>query len=111
MFLFTLCLTMLVFIGVSLVLVWARTTRYRLTAHSTKSLLRLVLAGKATEHDWRLFSALPLRHNPSLEAIRSRCLEIEDREYIGCAGSRFLFTRQGLEELSIILSELEREEG
>lgn len=110
MFLLTLALTIFIFAGVLLTLMWARTPRYRLTRAGVISLLRLVLEGKATENDWRLFSALPLRHNPSLAAVRERCLMIEEREYIGPNRSGFLFTSRGLAELNTILLELEAAE-
>jgi hypothetical protein len=99
-------LTIAIFVGVLLILVWARTSRYRLTRQSVIKLLCLVLEGKATEHDWRLFSALPLRHNPALDAVRERCLVIEEREYIGRNRDGFLFSPNGLLELQEILKEL-----
>lgn len=106
MFIVTLILTLAIFIGVLLVMVWARSSRYRLTRASVIKLLHLVLEGRATEYDWRLFSALPLRHNPALDAVRDRCLEIEEREYIGRNRDGFLFSQKGLRELQDILAEL-----
>ncbi len=105
----TLLFTLLLFGVVLLVLAWAPPYR-RLTRQDVISLLRLVLDGRATEHDWRLFSALPLRHNPMLEAIRERCMDIEDREYRGPNQKGLLFTRKGLDELRDILAELEAAE-
>lgn len=105
----TLVLTLLIFISVFLVLGWTRTSHYRLSRGNVVSLLRLVLEGKATENDWRLFSTLPLRHDPLLAQIRERCLEIEEREFRKSLKTGFLFSPEGLRELREILDELERE--
>lgn len=106
MFIITLLLTLLIFGGVLLVMMWVRTPRYRLSRSNVIALLHLVLEGKATEHDWRLFSALPLRHDPFLEKIRERCMDIEEREYAGKKGG-YLFSQRGLSELEVVLYELE----
>lgn len=109
MLIVTLLLTLLIFSGVLLVLVWARTPRYRLSRKNVVALLYLLLDGKATEHDWRLFTALPLRHDTFLEKIREQCLDIEEREYTGAKKAGYLFSRQGLLELQHVLDELERQ--
>lgn len=105
----TLILTIVVFVGVVLVLMWAKGPHYRLTRNNVANLFRLVLDGKATENDWRLFSALPLRHDPFLHNLREQCLEIEEREFTGINRSGFLFTRKGLEEIRALLEKLESE--
>lgn len=110
MFILTLLFSALIIISVVLILGWVRTPRYRLSRQNVIALLKLILEGRATEHDWRLFSALPLRHDPQLDAVRSRCLEIEDREYVGGRKGGYLFSDRGLAELRDILHELESAE-
>lgn len=105
----TLILTIVVFVGVVLILTWAKGPHYRLTRKNVANLFRLILDAKATENDWRLFSALPLRHDPYLHNLREQCLEIEEREFTGINQSGFLFTRKGLEEIRELLEKLESE--
>lgn len=105
----TLILTMLVFIGVAIILMWARGPHYRLTRSNVINLFRLVLDGKATENDWRLFTALPLRHDPFLHDLREICVEIEEREYTGLNRHGYLFSSKGLEEIREQLQRLEAE--
>src|SRR5690606_40107181 len=76
----TLVLTILIFIAVLVVLAWVRTPRYRIQRHNVIALLELVLQGRASENDWRVFAAIPLRHNPALEEVRERCMDIEERD-------------------------------
>lgn len=102
----TLVLTILIFIGILVVLMWVRTPRYRIQRHNVIALLELVLNGQASENDWRVFAAIPLRHNPELDEIRERCMDIEEREYIGPGRSGLLFSQQGLDELREILQNL-----
>lgn len=109
--LITLILTVVVFIGVALILSWARGPHYRLTRKNVANLFRLVLDGKATENDWRLFSALPLRHDPLLHDLREQCLDIEEREFTGLKRTGFLFSPRGLEEIQALLEKLESESG
>lgn len=106
----TLVLTILIFVTVLVVLMWVRTPRYRIQRHNVITLLELVLSGQASENDWRVFEALPLRHNPELDEIRNRCMEIEEREYIGPGRSGFLFSQQGLDELRELLQSLQEKE-
>jgi hypothetical protein len=106
MFFLTLALTIVIFGGTLFLFYWARSQRYRLTRRHVIRLLEMVLSGEATDNDWRLFSALPLHHNPELDAVRGRCLEIEEREYVGKRRSGLLFSEQGLSEIRDILEEL-----
>jgi hypothetical protein len=106
MFFLTLVLTIIIFGGTLFLFYWARSQRYRLNRRDVIRLLEMVLSGQATDNDWRLFSALPLHHNPELDAVRDRCLEIEEREYVGKRKSGLLFSEQGLSEIREVLEEL-----
>lgn len=102
----TLLLSIIGFAVVLAVLFWVRTPRYRIERANVIALLELVLAGRATENDWRVFASVPLRHDPALDDIRDRCLEVEEREYRGGEPPKHLFSKQGLEELQTLLEEL-----
>lgn len=107
----TLVFTVVVFVSVVMVLMWAKGPHYRLTRKNVASLFRLILDGKATENDWRLFSALPLRHDPFLHNLREQCLDIEEREFTGINRSGHLFSRKGLDEIQQLLNDLEADVG
>lgn len=107
----TLILTLIIFGSVLAVLMWVRTPRYRIQKHNVIVLLKLVLSGRASENDWRVFAAVPLRHDPQLDAIRERCMDIEEREYLGPGISPFLFSEQGLIELKEVLNTLEQSDS
>lgn len=110
--LITVVLTMVIFLVIAGLLLWAKKPNYRLKTENIIALLELVLEGRATDNDWRLFSAIPLRHDPYLDEVRDRCLEIEEREYQSGGQTPYLFSARGLEELAEILEELrQRDEG
>lgn len=102
----TLLLSVLGFALVLGLLFWARTPRYRIERSNVIALLELVLKGEATENDWRVFASVPLGHDPELDRVRNRCLDIEEREYLGARPPGFLFREQGLEELQELLDQL-----
>jgi len=108
--LITLTLTIVIFLLVLGTLLWVRTPRYRIERHNVITLLEMVLTGQATENDWQVFSAVPLRHDATLNAIRERCLEIEEHEYME-SNPPYLFSQKGLDELHNILLELKNLES
>lgn len=77
---------------------------YRVEKVNVMKLLDLVVAGKATESDWHVFSAYTIRHDLELADVQQRCLEIADREFVGGKGK--LFTPKGQAEIACILEEL-----
>lgn len=103
----TLLLTFLVLVGVILALAWSNGPQRRLTRSNVVSLFNLVLSGKATEHDWRLFSAISLSHDPLLNDIRNRALDIEERDNLAATKPGFLFSNVGLDEINILKAELQ----
>jgi len=105
----TLVLTFIVILSVLIVLIKVRTPRYQLQRDNIICLLIMVTEGKATENDWSVFTAIPLRHDEALEAVRLRCIEIEEREYTGNARPPYLFSKKGIAELRVILEELQAE--
>ena len=61
--------------------------------------LQLILSHQATQRDWDLFLALPIRNNLELEKVRQACCEIGETEYIGNPFNipdKPLFTEWGL---------------
>ncbi|OUS10298.1 hypothetical protein A9Q90_01405 [Gammaproteobacteria bacterium 54_18_T64] len=82
---------------------------YRPDKDNIIALLELVLAGDATENDWQVFIAIPLRHNDALQAVQLRCSELSETEYIGGSGAT-LFTERGMQALLLILEELKHQE-
>ncbi|MFT7300133.1 MAG: hypothetical protein ACI89Z_000587 [Porticoccus sp.] len=77
---------------------------YRLDKQNLVTLLTLVVAGRATENDWQVFLGMPIRHNEKLEAIRRRCDDINEYEYID--GSGCFLTEKGIEDVNQLLAGL-----
>lgn len=103
-FLLTLFFTFIFVLLILLVFMRVGTPVYRLEKKNLMALLTLMIEGHATENDWQVFLGMPIRHNDQLEDFRQRCLEINEREYIGGSGS--LLTEAGIEELKQLLEEL-----
>ncbi|UTW46276.1 hypothetical protein KFE80_05155 [bacterium SCSIO 12696] len=95
----------LLFIAVTLwVFVRVGTPVYRVQLSNVVTLLQMVIAGTATDSDWDVFIGVPIQHDTKLEAVRQRCAELTETEYIG--GTGMLFTEQGLAEIAAILDSL-----
>lgn len=77
------------------------------------ALLHLVLTGQADYEQWSAIIHLPIRHDPSLEALRLRCLEVEEEHYVGkpaiLGHPEAMFTPAGLRQLEKELKSLEEE--
>ena len=82
-----------------------------LTRGQAVRVLEDVLAGKARDADWLVFMALPVRGDPLLLEVRQRCMDIEQRWFVGESSPRapFLFKRDGLAEIERLLRWLRRE--
>ena len=106
--LITILLTSLIIAGIVLVLLKVRTPRYRVERAQAKTLLYDIVNGKATEEDWQVFINIPVYNDEELEAIRQRCLQLDESEFIGCsANSGFFLTASAIEEIRQMLLTLE----
>lgn len=103
----TILLSVLVFAAVLSMFFWVRSPTYRIDRGNVIELLQMVVDGRASENDWRVFVSIPLRHDPYLEEIRQQCIDIEERTYMGKRRSGALFSESGLEELRALLAELQ----
>jgi len=75
---------------------------YRLENENIIALLELVIAEQASEQDWDVFMAVPIRHNDTLFQIQQRCHTIASEHYIG---GKHLFSDTGRQLLSEMLEE------
>lgn len=107
-FLLTLLMTFIVVLVATVVFVRVGSPVYQLKKHNVEALLTMVVQGEATENDWHVFLGVPIRHNEQLEALRLKCCEISEREYIG--GSGLLLTAKGIDEVRQLLLELQGDE-
>lgn len=103
----TIVLSVMVFAVVIGTFLWVRSPAYRIDRSNVIELLQMAVDGRASENDWSVFVSIPLRHDPYLEEIRQRCMDIEERTYMGKRRSGALFSESGLEELREILAELQ----
>ena len=102
----TIVLSVVVFAVVVSMFLWVRAPGYRLERRNVIQLLEMVVEGRASENDWRVFVGVPLRHDPYLEQVRQQCMDIEERTYMGKRRSGALFSESGLDELRALLAEL-----
>lgn len=109
-YLATLGLSFLLIGAVVIVLSRVRTPRYQLRRDNVITLLEMVLDGTASENDWNVFVALPIRHDEGLENTRIRCSRIERLESLRNPSSterrHHLFSDNGLAEIEAILESL-----
>lgn len=84
---------------------------YRVNASQLIVLFDQVLAGRASAQDWLVFTAMPIRYDPDLEALRLECVALEQAHFLGDA-SRFLFDSAGIEAIRLMRQALlERRDG
>jgi hypothetical protein len=102
----TLVASALLFGLVLWLLMYLRRPSYRIDVHNVVRLLASVERGDARYQDWLVFTAMPIRYDPALEAIRLRCLAIEERHLLGDQGAH-LFDTEGRAQLRALLSELD----
>ncbi|MBB6522749.1 hypothetical protein [Pseudoteredinibacter isoporae] len=105
-FLILIVLSTVILASVIVVLSLVKTPHYRLDALSVENFLLLVINGQATENDWSVFTSVPIRHNPELEAIRLRCVELEEHYYLGQTRSGHLLSQAGIQVIEQLLQEL-----
>ncbi|OPX56174.1 hypothetical protein SAMN02745127_00737 [Oceanospirillum multiglobuliferum] len=74
-------------------------------------LIEQTLTGQAEYEQWSAVIHIPIRHDPALESIRIRCIEIERLFYLGREASLGhadkMFSALGLRKLEDILLELQ----
>ena len=98
-FVFVVLITTVVFASLMLLLSRLRTPSYRVDAEDMVTLLVAVREGQASEHEWHLLMASPIRHDERLEVARRRCVGLERQFW---QGGELLFQQQGLTELQVI---------
>jgi uncharacterized membrane protein YgaE (UPF0421/DUF939 family) len=57
---------------------WRTAKTYKPTKAEVLEILDAVLAGRVTYLQWDTFICVPIRHDPGLEAVRLRCVAMED---------------------------------
>ena len=77
---------------------------YRTTREGMIHLFERVLAGEASDIEWRTFLSVPIRHDEFLEDLRLRCDYLDNEHGRQLRG--YLLTRTGREQLQVILDEL-----
>ncbi len=97
---------MVVSVLVTLLLLNVRTPHYRAQRRQARQLLQWMLLGQASEHQWRIFCEIPIRHDPPLEAIRCRCAEIDERCFVGDNRDGHLLNGEGMSALEEQLQQL-----
>lgn len=97
---------------------WLASFRHAPKFHTEKAdfahLLKLVLSGQVDYDQWSAVVHIPVRHDPTLEALRQRCVEIETEHYTGRTAQlgkpETMFTARGLELIEEELENLKRDD-
>ncbi|GAA0688118.1 hypothetical protein GCM10009104_12770 [Marinobacterium maritimum] len=77
-FLIALLVSLLLIGGLVLALAWGRAPTWRPERRKILLLMQQVQAGEARRDEWEMFVGLPVLHDPELEAIRRRCVDIHE---------------------------------
>ncbi|MFT7388969.1 MAG: hypothetical protein ACI8VC_002231 [Candidatus Endobugula sp.] len=104
--LITLLLSVLILLVLFFVFASVKTPYYRTDQQRMIQVLEMVLTGQATANNWYVTFGMAIRHSPELEAVRQRCIDVEEHHYIGEQHPPYLFAPSGLQQLHEILSDL-----
>lgn len=83
-----------------------RRPTYRVERTQVLRLFDQLNAGQLSHREWLVFTAMPIRHDPWLDAFRQRCAKVEDAHLLG-DHSRQLFDARGREKLALLRKELQ----
>ncbi len=107
---FSTVITVILSVGIVCLLisifVWVKTPYYRVDGDRILKVLEMTLTGQATDNAWHTTFGMIIRHSPELEEIRQRCIDIEDKHFVGESTSSYLFSGEGLRALKEIRDEL-----
>ncbi|MBS99976.1 MAG: hypothetical protein CMI01_15045 [Oceanospirillaceae bacterium] len=90
---------------------FGRTPTYRPERQEVRDLLAGIFERKTSQEAWDMFLGLPILHDPELEEIRRRCIQIHegtDGQAAAHAGlDGYLYDRAGRERLKPVLEALD----
>ena len=107
-FLITILLALVVLTLLFLLFRSLKTPYYRVDVDRMIQVVEMCLTGQATENDWQVVFGMSIRHHPELEAIRQRCLDIEESHYLAHQRKPYLFSEEGMAALREVLAELKQ---
>lgn len=104
-------LTLLLFVVLVGLIGFGRAPTYRPQRQEVRALIAGVLDRTTSADAWGMFIGLPILHDPPLEEIRRRCVEIHeglDGEPAASEGiNGYLYDRSGRERLAAVLAQLD----
>ncbi|WP_158773254.1 hypothetical protein [Cobetia sp. L2A1] len=112
-FIITFVVCLIVCLATVGMLMLARTPRFRTDFSDIARVLDQASSGEISENEWHTVIGYPIRHDEYLESLRRRCQGIFDnhaRPWQVAQGGA-LFSREGREELSILLGHLRARTG
>lgn len=78
---------------------------YQPTSEDVAATVEAFLAGAGDPHDWDDFTSIEIKHDPYLEGIRLKCVDIR-RTHPPEPGAQAYCNQQGMEVLREIVREL-----
>ncbi len=111
-FLVAFLVSLLLIGGLVVALIWGRAPTWRPDRRQVLVLMQQVQAGEARRDEWEMFVGLPVLHDPELEAIRRRCVDIHEGDESHPAASDglapYLYDRAARERLARVQADLEQ---
>ncbi len=98
---------------------WLASFRHEPKFHATERdfalVMNLVLTGQADYDQWSSVIHVPIRHDLRLEAVRQRCLDIEEKYYrhrsARLGKPELMFSEQGLKMIEEELNQLREQDS
>ncbi|MBR9828626.1 MAG: hypothetical protein GYB41_08295 [Oceanospirillales bacterium] len=111
-FLIAFVVSLLLIGGLVLALAFGRAPTWRPDRRKVLDMMQRLQAGEARREEWEMFVGLPLLHDPELEAIRRRCVEIHegDETHPPAADglAPYLYDRAARQRLVAVQADLEQ---
>ncbi len=98
--------------GLVMALTWGRAPTWRPDRRRVLALMQQLQAGEARRDEWEMFVGLPVLHDPELEAIRRRCVDIHEGDETHPPASDglapYLYDRAARRRLAEVQADLEQ---
>ncbi|GAA0794453.1 hypothetical protein [Marinobacterium sediminicola] len=98
--------------GLVVALIWGRAPTWRPDRRKVLELMRQVQSGDARRDEWEMFVGFPVLHDPELESIRRRCVDIHEGDDTHPPASDglapYLYDRAARKRLAEVQLELEQ---
>lgn len=107
-FLLVFIVTFVVILGVTAMLMLGQSPVYRPDIDKVQAMLTRLLEGQLPDHEWQFFLDMPIRHDPNLEDIRLKCLQIVEENALRPRNNVVRLREPGLIRIRHLLNQIEQ---